>query len=436
MTETYRVPAAVRAETDLPASINLADVLALRDADGDTGAWARGIAEGLLARATTIEEAAVAATSKRAEGADLTLADALVQVMGETFEFYARSHRAHWNVTGVGPDFTAFHELFGDIYEDAWGSIDGLAENLRRIGSLAPSLCVMPEDATQTNAVALANALLDDAEELAAMCGQAAGLAAAVGQQGICNFLADRQDMFAKWAWMLRSSLGVAEVGESPAPDALMASEMSEDMGQDAPMQMNSADPDVEERRSLIDSAEKRSYATEVRATTNDNGTVSVRGYAAVFGQEATGLPFREAIQRGAFSETLARGDEVYLLINHNTDELPLARRSSGTLSLTEDEHGLLMEAELDPANPRAAELISALSRNDVGEMSFAFRVAENGSTKTKDGLRLITRADLFEVSVTTWGAYNQTSVGLRSADDSLALRWRAARARLAQHDL
>lgn len=202
-----------------------------------------------------------------------------------------------------------------------------------------------------------------------------------------------------------------------------------DDDADEAPMEANAADPDAETRRSLLDSCEKRSFRTEVRAVTGDDGTVRLRGYAAVFDQEATGLPFREVIRRGAFAESLGRGDEVYLLVNHNTDELPLARRSSGTLTVTEDDHGLLVEANLDPANPRAAELISALTRNDVSEMSFAFRVPKDGEVRNEDGLRELVRADLFETSVTTWGAYNQTEVGLRTAEaDDLQARWLAAK--------
>ena len=191
------------------------------------------------------------------------------------------------------------------------------------------------------------------------------------------------------------------------------------------PLEMNSADPEVEERKSLLEACEKRSIPAELRAETMADGTVRVRGYAAVFNQESTGLPFREVIAPGAFARSLDRGDDVFLLVNHDTDQLPLARRSSGTLTLSEDENGLLIDAELDPANPRAAEVASVLARQDASEMSFAFKVAEGGSRKREDGVRELSDLDLFEVSIVTWGAYNQTSVGLRSAEeDDLAQRW------------
>jgi HK97 family phage prohead protease len=186
----------------------------------------------------------------------------------------------------------------------------------------------------------------------------------------------------------------------------------------------------LEARRSIIETAEKRTFTSEVRASQSEDGSTQIVGYAAMWDQEADGLPFREVIKRGAFAQSLDRGDDVFLLVNHDTDALPLARRSAGTLNLIEDEVGLRCEAVLDPSNPRAAELSSALSRGDVDKMSFAFRVAEDGTTKTKDGVRELRTLDLFEVSVVTWPAYSATSVGVRSASDDIAARWRFAQLR------
>ena len=187
---------------------------------------------------------------------------------------------------------------------------------------------------------------------------------------------------------------------------------------------------DLEARRGAIAGADRRTFSSEVRAAKQSDGTVRMSGYAAMWDREADGLPFREVIKRGAFADSLGRGDDVFLLVNHDTDQLPLARRSAGTLSVAEDDMGLHVTAELDPANPRAAELASALERGDVDKMSFAFRVAADGSTKTEDGVRELRALDLYEVSVVTWPAYNATSVGLRSADDDLHLRWKRAHLR------
>lgn len=422
MSETYRVPKSVLAEIDLPASLTASEVVALRDHGGETGAWAQRVTAGLEARAAIIKETHMGSlASKRAESADIPLAEALGYLLNEVLEFYTHAHRAHWNVVGSGADFQAFHELFGDIYADAIGSVDPLAENIRKLGSLAPCLHVMPEgDLRMTAPADFAALLLDENEELLGSLRAAFDIADAVGQQGVANFLAERQDMHGKWSWQLRSSLGIAEVGE-PLPDAVSQPDMvEEDAGE------YSADPEVEARRSMIAEAEKRTITTEVRSSVADDGTVRLVGYAATFNREADGLPFRECIIPGAFKRSLDRGDDVFLLVNHDTDELPLARRSSGTLTVSEDNTGLLVEAVLDPKNPRAAELASALERGDVDKMSFAFTVAPDGQTRTKDGLRELRDLNLFEVSVVTWPAYSDTTVGLRSADDDLAARWLA----------
>ncbi len=390
---------------------------------GDPGLeWSSKIRDSLAERSAILEESHMPRLIHlRAEGADVPLADALGYLLNEVFEFYAVAHRAHWNVVGSGADFQAFHDLFGEITGDVYGSVDPLAENIRKLGSLAPCLHVMPDGESRMTAPGdLAAMLLDENEELIASIRAAFDIATAAGQQGIANFLADRQDAHAKWSWQLRASLGIAEVGQPLSPE-VAEPEMDEDEAE-----TYSADPEVEARRALIAEAEKRTIETEVRASVGEDGMVRMVGYAATFNREADGLPFREVIIPGAFKRSLDRGDDVFLLVNHDTDELPLARRSSGTLTVTEDATGLLVEATLDPKNPRAAELASALERGDVDKMSFAFTVAPDGSTRTKDGLRELRDLNLFEVSVVTWPAYSDTTVGLRSADDDLAARWLA----------
>ena len=192
----------------------------------------------------------------------------------------------------------------------------------------------------------------------------------------------------------------------------------------------------VEERKTAIRTAERITMAAEVRKVATTDGSLKIGGYAATFGNEATGLNFREVIAQGAFTRTLKSDNPVFLLINHDTDSLPLASTQSGTMSLREDNVGLYMEATLDPKNPRAAELASALERGDVDKMSFAFTVAPDGDTRS-EGLRTLTDLDLYEVSVVTWPAYDATSVGMRSAsDEDLNLRKRKLAAKFKHYSL
>jgi HK97 family phage prohead protease len=151
----------------------------------------------------------------------------------------------------------------------------------------------------------------------------------------------------------------------------------------------------------------------EIRAT--EKG-ISVSGYAAVFNQPADiGGSFREVIAPGAFTEAIGR-DDVVFLINH--EDLPLARTRSGTLTLTEDEHGLKMETVLDASDPDVQSIVPKMKRGDLDKMSFAFisdieEWADEGGVVT----RTIKKATLFDVSIVTTPAYGGTSIALRNLE-------------------
>lgn len=154
---------------------------------------------------------------------------------------------------------------------------------------------------------------------------------------------------------------------------------------------------------------ERRVAYTNLDLRELGDGTTLV-GYAAVFDAPSEPLPFTEVVRRGAFADTLDK--DVRLLIDH--DGVPLARTTSGTLRLSEDDTGLRVEADLDAANPDAQRLMSALSRGDVSQMSFAFKtLRDNWSADRRE--RELLAVDLFDVSVVTFPAYEQTSAELRS---------------------
>lgn len=148
----------------------------------------------------------------------------------------------------------------------------------------------------------------------------------------------------------------------------------------------------------------------------DDTGEIRVSGYAAVFDQETNiGGMFLESIKRGAFTSAIGR-DDVVFLINH--EGLPLARTRSGTLTLREDDHGLYMEASLDPSDPDVRSIVPKMKRGDLDKMSFAFRpVRQEWDDKSKTPKRMITEAALYDVSIVTTPAYDGTEIGLRSLE-------------------
>lgn len=166
----------------------------------------------------------------------------------------------------------------------------------------------------------------------------------------------------------------------------------------------------------------------EIRA---DADGVKVEGYAAVFGQETNiGGYFREVIEKGAFSEAIGR-DDVVFLINH--EGLPLARTRSGTLTLTEDDHGLKMATMLDPEDPDVKSIVGKMKRGDLDKMSFAFIPEVQEWDESGDvPLRTIKRASLYDVSIVTTPAYDGTEIGLRCLEAHRKARnYQAAAARV-----
>ncbi len=155
---------------------------------------------------------------------------------------------------------------------------------------------------------------------------------------------------------------------------------------------------------------EKRK-ASEVRASEKP---MVLEGYAAVFNSPTTIGDFTEQIAPGAFSEAL--GQDVRFLLNH--DGVPFARTANGSLQLTEDDHGLHYRAELlDTQSGR--DLYQMVQREDLNESSFAFTIADED---WNDNQRTINKVgSLFDVSVTTFGAYPQTSAIARNKQKETA---------------
>lgn len=149
------------------------------------------------------------------------LVNAVARVLGDTFVFSMKAQGAHWNV--AGPDFSANHAFFAEIYEDASGAIDALAESLLKLGSLAPttlmtmvSLSGIPEnDMATTYFSELCSDLHAANDAIIQDISDAFKLADAYDEQGIADFLAGRDDMHKKWRWQIGASLNMQNEGPS-----------------------------------------------------------------------------------------------------------------------------------------------------------------------------------------------------------------------------
>lgn len=128
------------------------------------------------------------------------------------FSFFLKAANFHWNVEGSL--FPQYHELFGNIYAEVYGSIDTFAEQLRALRVYAPASFEVFDEISLVdcqegvpNGMQMTQELLADSDTMAELLRAAYTAAESMGDYGLANFLADRQDAHRKHSWMLRSTL-------------------------------------------------------------------------------------------------------------------------------------------------------------------------------------------------------------------------------------
>jgi starvation-inducible DNA-binding protein len=140
------------------------------------------------------------------------LVSCLKTLLADEVAMYLKAHGFHWNVEG--PMFSQFHEFFENIYEDVYSSIDPTAENIRKLGDYPPftlptldKLREVEDGKVATDPIAMCVALLDANDVVLEEIDECFKAATAANEQGICNFLADRDNMHKKWRWQLKATI-------------------------------------------------------------------------------------------------------------------------------------------------------------------------------------------------------------------------------------
>ena len=164
-----------------------------------------------------------------------------------------------------------------------------------------------------------------------------------------------------------------------------------------------------------------RSRQTEFRADAPADGQpMLIEGYFVVFDQPYYIDDFcEEVIDRHAFDD--ADLSDVRALIDHNP-RLCLGRRNENvqTLTFDIDEIGLYGRIQVNPDDSDALSLRARVLRRDVDQASFGFEESSAEYTDLPDGrVRRTVRAisKLWELSVCTFPAYEQTTVSARSCN-------------------
>jgi HK97 family phage prohead protease len=166
------------------------------------------------------------------------------------------------------------------------------------------------------------------------------------------------------------------------------------------------------------DKRQTRSTVTELKTRAEgDTSDMFIEGYFAVYSKPTELWPGAfEEIAPGTFDRTLA--SDIRGLINHDTTFV-LGRNKAGTLELKSDSYGLWARIKINPADSDAVNLYERVKRGDVDQCSFGFNIVAEEIEWRDDGTVkwTITDVDLFEVSVCTFPAYEETGVQARKAE-------------------
>lgn len=130
---------------------------------------------------------------------------------------------------------------------------------------------------------------------------------------------------------------------------------------------------------------------------------------------------YGDIVRKGAFAETIrewkASGQTLPILFGH--DLVDPFSNIGGAVDLKEDERGLLVRAQLDLENPKAAQVYRMLKGRRINQMSFAYDVLEDAIVELEEKAvgqgkrtaRELRKMALHEISVVPFGANSDTEV-------------------------
>ena len=154
-------------------------------------------------------------------------------------------------------------------------------------------------------------------------------------------------------------------------------------------------------------------------------GKLVLEGHPSVFDVWYPVGSFDERVSPGSFKRTLAQGPDVVLLQDHSDLALARTKTPSGkpSLRLSETDHGLFCEADLDPSAPRVQDLRSTMENCGL-QMSFGFRcTADSWDDSGARSRRDIKGVELHhgDVTVCNFGANEATDSSISERNGPLS---------------
>jgi len=143
-----------------------------------------------------------------------------------------------------------------------------------------------------------------------------------------------------------------------------------------------------------------------------------IDGFAAVYDEYTEimdwwGDSFQERIQRGALTDTLGDGHDIFALKNHNWNEV--LGRTGANLVLTDRENGLFFDLTPNQST-LGRDIVEDVRSGLIKGCSIGFRILEQLWEERDDTwFRTITKIELREITLTPIPAYTSTTAEVRS---------------------
>lgn len=137
-------------------------------------------------------------------------ADAMTQILADTFTLYYKTHTYHWNV--VGPHFPTLHALFEEQYQMLWKNVDDIAERVRALDAFVPAggagmtaRSHIREAAANVDAMDMVRELAQDHETIAATIRAGIAVFDEAGDVASTDLVTEYLTYHDKQRWMLQA---------------------------------------------------------------------------------------------------------------------------------------------------------------------------------------------------------------------------------------
>lgn len=145
------------------------------------------------------------------EGNMSDLGNSMKVVLADTFGMFLKTWNFHWNIEG--PNMPEYHKLFGGIYEELFGAVDAVAEQIRSLDEYSPGsyarfkeLTTVEDEVKIPTATVMIEKLLATNDQVIDSLNKAMEQAKIANNEGIINFLGGRLEIHGKHGWFLRAT--------------------------------------------------------------------------------------------------------------------------------------------------------------------------------------------------------------------------------------